>query len=235
MIHRTATVGGKKYQYYVCSGNKRDKDSCSTHNIKCDLVEDAVLATVQAHIAMAIDIDNAMSRVEALDWEKREIRKIDAQISAMELDTEKYRQIKLELYEDLKGGLISKEEYHSFKADYDVRIDSIKQQISNLVSQRNAVEGGLTNAQGWFAQFRKYENIEKLTRLTIVSLIERIEINENKDIHVKFRHADQFAAALEYLEMRKNPQSKIFVMKEAGWNGKNIPKTASSIAQSVTF
>ncbi len=235
MIHRTATVSGRKYQYYVCSGNKHDKDSCTTHNIKCELVEAVVLATVQAHIAMAIDIDNAMSRVEALDWEKREIRKIDAQISAMELDAEKYRQIKLELYEDLKGGLISKEEYHSFKADYDVRIDTIKQQIGGLVSQRKAVEGGLTNAQGWFAQFRKYENIEKLTRLTIVSLIERIEINENKDIHVKFRHADQFAAALEYLEMRKNPQSKIIVMKEAGWNGKNIPKTASSIAQSVTF
>ena len=59
MIHRTATSSGKKYQYYMCSGNKRDKDSCTTHNIKCELVEKVVLATVQAHISMAIDIDNA--------------------------------------------------------------------------------------------------------------------------------------------------------------------------------
>lgn len=235
MLHRAATSNGKKYHYYVCSGNKRDKNSCTTHNIKCDLVEDVVLATVQAHISMAIDIDNAMSQVDSLDWEQREIRKINAQISAMELDVEKFSRIKLELYEDLKGGLISKEEYHSFKEDYDIRIQSIKQQISNLVSQRNAIKGGLTSAQGWFAQFRKYENIEKLTRLAIVSLIERVEINDNKDIHVKFRHADQFAAALEYLEMRKKPQPKIIVMKEAGWNGKNIPQTAKTVAQSVVF
>ena len=235
MLHRAATSNGKKYHYYVCSGNKRDKNSCTTHNIKCDLVEDVVLATVQAHISMAIDIDNAMSQVDSLDWEQREVRKINAQISAMELDVEKFSRIKLELYEDLKGGLISKEEYYSFKEDYDVRINSIKQQISNLVSQRNAIEGGLTSAQGWFAQFRKYENIEKLTRLAIVSLIERVEINDNKDIHVKFRHADQFAAALEYLEMRKRPQPKIIVMKEAGWNGKNIPQTAKNVAQSVIF
>lgn len=235
MLHRAATSNGKKYHYYVCSGNKRDKNSCTTHNIKCDLVEDVVLATVQAHISMAIDIDNAMSQVDSLDWEQREVRKINAQISAMELDVEKFSRIKLELYEDLKGGLISKEEYYSFKEDYDVRINSIKQQISNLVSQRNAIEGGLTSAQGWFAQFRKYENIEKLTRLAIVSLIERVEINDNKDIHVKFRHADQFAAALEYLEMRKRPQPKIIVMKEAGWNGKNIPQTAKTVAQSVVF
>ncbi len=235
MLHRAATSNGKKYHYYVCSGNKKDKNSCTTHNIKCDLVEDVVLATVQAHISMAIDIDNAMSQVDSLDWEQREVRKINAQVSAMELDVEKFSRIKLELYEDLKGGLISKEEYHSFKEDYDIRIQSIKQQISNLVSQRNAIEGGLTSAQGWFAQFRKYENIEKLTRLAIVSLIERVEINDNKDIHVKFRHADQFAAALEYLEMRKRPQPKIIVMKEAGWNGKNIPQTAKTVAQSVVF
>ena len=235
MLHRAATSNGKKYHYYVCSGNKRDKNSCTTHNIKCDLVEDVVLATVQAHISMAIDIDNAMSQVDSLDWEQREVRKIDGQIAAMELDVEKFSRIKLELYEDLKGGLISKEEYHSFKEDYDIRIQSIKQQISSLVSQRNAIKGGLTSAQGWFAQFRKYENIEKLTRLAIVSLIERVEINDNKDIHVKFRHADQFAAALEYLEMRKRPQPKIIVMKEAGWNGKNIPQTAKNVAQSVIF
>ena len=235
MLHRAATSNGKKYHYYVCSGNKKDKNSCTTHNIKCDLVEDVVLATVQAHISMAIDIDNAMTQVDSLDWEQREVRKIDGQIAAMELDVEKFSRIKLELYEDLKGGLISKEEYHSFKEDYDIRIQSIKQQISSLVSQRNAIKGGLTSAQGWFAQFRKYENIEKLTRLAIVSLIERVEINDNKDIHVKFRHADQFAAALEYLEMRKRPQPKIIVMKEAGWNGKNIPQTAKTVAQSVVF
>ena len=235
MIHRTSTAGGKKYQYYMCSGNKRDKDSCTTHNIKCELVEKVVLATVQAHISMAIDIDNAMKRVEALDWEKREIRKIDAQISAMELDVEKFNNIKMELYEDLKSDLITKEEYHSFKNDYDIRIQSIRQQIAGLVSQRNAVEGGLTSVQGWFAQFRKYENIEKLTRLTIVSLIERVEINENKDIHVKFRHADQFTAALEYLQMQGTPQGEIILMKEAGWNGKNIPQTAKPVAQSVVL
>lgn len=233
MIHRTATSSGKKYQYYMCSGNKRDKDSCTTHNIKCELVEKVVLATVQAHISMAIDIDNAMKRVEALDWEKREIRKIDAQISAMELDVEKFNNIKMELYEDLKSDLITKDEYHSFKNDYDIRIQSIRQQIAGLVSQRNAVEGGLTSVQGWFAQFRKYENIEKLTRLTIVSLLERVEINENKDIHVKFRHADQFTAALEYLQMQRTPQGEIILMKEAGWNGKNIPQTAKPVAQSV--
>lgn len=235
LVHRAATSNGKKYHYYVCSGNKRDKNSCTTHNIKCDLVEEVVLATIQAHISMAIDIDNAMSQVNSLDWEQREVRKINAQRAALELDVEKFSRIKMELYEDLKSGLITKDEYHSFKEDYDARIENIKLQVSNLISRRNAIQGGLTSAQGWFAQFRKYENIDKLTRNTIVSLIERVEINDNKDIHVKFRHADQFSAALEYLEMQRKPQLTIISIKEAGWNGKNIPKTAKTVAQSVVL
>jgi len=237
MIHRAATSNGKKYHYYVCSGNKRDKDSCTTHNIKCDLVEEVVLATVQAHISMAIDIDNAMHEMESLDWERREVRKIGAQIEALETEIEKYTTLKMSLYEDLKQALISKEEYFSFKQDYDDRIDSIKVQINRLVGQRNAVENGLTDAQGWFAQFRQYENIDKLTRNAIVNLIERVEINDQKEIHVRFRHADQFAAALEYLELQKQRQSKctIISIKEVGWNGKNIPQTAKTVAQSISY
>ncbi len=237
MIHRAATSNGKKYHYYVCSGNKRDKNSCTTHNIKCDLVEEVILATVQAHINMAIDIDNAMTQMETLDWEKREVRKINAQIEALETEIEKYTTLKLSLYEDLKQALISKEEYFSFKSDYDERIDSVKAQINRLVGQRNAVENGLTDVQGWFAQFRKYENIDKLTRNTIVSLIERVEINDKKEIRFRFRHADQFAAALEYLEVQKQMQSKctIISMKEDGWNGKNIPQTAKNVAQSISY
>lgn len=216
MVHRAATSNGKKYHYYVCSGNKHDKNSCTTHNIKCDLVEKVVLATVQAHISMAIDIGNAMNQVDALDWEQREVRKINTRIAAIELDVEKFNHIKMELYEDLKGGLITKDEYYSFKEEYGGRIEDMKLQISNLISQRNAIQGGMTSAQGWFSQFREYKNIDKLTRNTIVSLIERVEINDNKDIHVKFRHADQFDAALEYLDMQKKPQVKLISMKEAG-------------------
>ena len=234
MIHRAATSNGKKYHYYVCSGNKHGRSSCTTHTIRCDLVERVILAAVQAHVSMAIDMDDAMNRLEALDWERREVRNISGQLSALELDMEKISRVKLGLYEDLKEGLVTAEEYRFFREDYDSRIESVKRQISGLIRRRTAIEGGLTSAQGWFAQFRQYENIDKLTRNTIVSLIERIEINNNKDIHVKFRHADQFAAALEYLDMRKSPQRKVITMKEAGWNGKNIPQTAN-IAQSVSI
>lgn len=85
-----------------------------------------------------------MKQMEALDWEQREVRKINTQIEALEIDIDKFGRIKLDLYEDIKGGLISREEFMSFKEDYDSRIEALKRKVSDLVSQRNAVEGGLT-------------------------------------------------------------------------------------------
>lgn len=212
MYHRLATVEGKKYHYYLCSQNRRDKESCSSHNIKQELVENAVLATVKAHIATALDIADAMQRIDALDWDQREIRRIDGQIAALEAEAERYASLKMGMYEDLKSGLITKEEYQAFKADYDARIADAKKRAGKLAVQRSDVEAGLTERQGWFAQFQQYANIEKLDRITIVSLIQRIEIGANKEIYVTFRYADQFAEALAYL----NPQN---AGKEAVCNG----------------
>lgn len=61
------------------------------------------------------------------------MRSPDDKHKLMELDVEKFNNIKMELYEDLKSDLITKEEYHSFKNDYDIRIQSIRQQIAEFI------------------------------------------------------------------------------------------------------
>lgn len=76
-------MAAKKYEYYICTGHKREKNGCKAHNIRRDALEQAVLATVQAHIRLAIDIDRAMQQVNALDWEQREVRKLNARIEAL--------------------------------------------------------------------------------------------------------------------------------------------------------
>lgn len=232
MIHRTATRGGKAYHYYICAGNKHDKNSCTPHSVKCESVESAVLATIQAHISTALDIDAALRDADLLDWESREIAKINGQIAALEADVDKYNSIKMDLYDDLKCGIISKEEYRTFKEEYDARIGESKQKVSELVGQRNAVERGLTGTQSWFSQFRQYENVSALSRNVIVSLIERIEISNQKDIHVAFRHADQFETALDYL---RTPRLMTLQEKEVGSNVKNIPQAAKSADASLNI
>lgn len=203
MIHRNVYTDGKKYQYYICSGNKKDMHFCSLHNIRCTLVEDAVLATIQAHIAAVLTMRRMMSQAECQRWEKREEDKIDAQITALEEANEKYTRLKMELYEDKKSGLLSAEDYVSFKEGYDEKIQTQKAQIAQLTSQKNAIFSGSTEQQSWFSQIQKYENIQALSRVVVVNLIDRIEVSESKEIHVTFRYQDQFSDALDRLPSQR--------------------------------
>ena len=70
----------------------------------------------------------------------------------------------------------------------------------------------------------------------------KIEKNKMVKIHYTLKDDDgniidssEGKEALEYLQMQGTPQGEIILMKEAGWNGKNIPQTAKPVAQSVVL
>ena len=203
MVRRISRSGGREYAYFICGGNKNDKNSCSSHSIKESLVYDDVLAVVQAHISAAMDMADAMSRIDNLAWENRELEKIKAKIAFQEEIIDKNRRLKTGAYEDFKQDFITREEYKAFTAQFDQQINEANETIMRLTSERNSVMGGLAEQQGWLSQFRQYENIQELTRSAVVSLIDFIRIGEDKDIHVQLMHCDRFASIMEFLNEHK--------------------------------
>ena len=81
MVRRVTRTGGHEYAYFICGGNKNDKKSCSSHSIKESVVYDTVLAVVQGHIAAAMDMADALTQIDNLAWENRELEKINAKIA----------------------------------------------------------------------------------------------------------------------------------------------------------
>ena len=118
-----------------------------------------------------MDVDRALGQVEALAWERREIMRLEAAISAQEAEIAKYRTLKTSVYEDLRDGLITQDEFLHMKQDFSERISFIEDDISGLKTELDAVRAGLVNQTGWLAQFRQYRNLAKLTRTVVVNLI----------------------------------------------------------------
>ena len=126
------------------------------------------------------------------------------------------KQMKAMIYDDFKSEVISLEEYNIFKAEFDKNIRDAKKAIARLNSSRNQVSAGLTEQQGFLAQFRQYENIQELSRRVVVNFVERIEISENKEICVFLNNADQFQAIQDYLSDYHARQSASKVVSFAG-------------------
>lgn len=207
MVRKVSRCGDHEYAYFICGGYKNDKSTCSSHSIREDLITETVLAVIQAQIAFALDMDKAMSRVKGLSWENREIEKIDAKIDFQNEVIENNRHLKVSLYEDYHNSFVTRDEYESYKREFDAKISEASETIMRLSSERNSVMGGLTEQQGWLSQFRQYENITELTRRVVVSLIDRVFVHEDKGIEVSLMHKDQFDAIAEFLDAQREQEA----------------------------
>lgn len=203
MVRKRTRSAGKEYVYFVCNTNKVDKKACDSHSIKEQAVCDAALAVIQAQVALALDLEAALSQLNGISWERREMERINAKIVRQEEIIEHNKQMKAHLYEDFKSEMITREEYNIFKAEFDKGIQEAKDAIARLVGNKNQISSGLTEQQSWLAQFREYENIQELNRRVVVHFIDRIEITADKQVHVFLNNADQFQAIIEFLEEEK--------------------------------
>lgn len=202
-VRKSVTTGGRKYAYYVCAANKADRKTCSKHSIREDALDAAVLATVQTHIKVILNMDQALQQIEALTWEKRELNKIEANVTIQRTVVDKNATLRMGIYEDLKDGIITKDEFLELKKEFTERIREAEIAIEQHERDKNSILSGFHDQQGWLAQFREYKNISELTRKVVVNLIEKINLFENQQIEVVFKQEDQFTNIMTFLGSQK--------------------------------
>jgi DNA invertase Pin-like site-specific DNA recombinase/DnaJ-domain-containing protein 1 len=213
-VRRTVSTKDKKYVYYVCSANKADKKNCTKHSIREDVLESAVLATIQKQIEAVIELDRVLNEAFELAWERSEIQKIEASLEIQNEQLRKNNMLRLSIYEDLQQGLVDKDEYKSIKEELTARIAEAMRAIDELNRMKAEIAEGLAAKQSWMAQFKEFSHVSEISRKLIVHLVEKILIYENAEIEIIFRQADKVASAYQFIEEQKRLQegSKILVM-----------------------
>ena len=124
----------------------------------------------------------------------------EAQTVKLEEEIERYKKLKMRLYEDLSDGVITKEEYMDFRNSYQAVIEEKQESVLRLKKEQDmAAVTGIGN-RAWVQAFAQFRNIEELDRRVLVALVDRILIYENKAIEIRFKYRDEYAHALEYAE-----------------------------------
>lgn len=75
MARKVSTVNGKKYSYYVCSGNKT-AGRCSPHRIPERALEDAVFFLLKKHIQCILDLERVLEYAGAVPFRDLDVRKL---------------------------------------------------------------------------------------------------------------------------------------------------------------
>ncbi len=210
-VRKTVSYAGKRYVYYVCNANKHDKTVCSRHSIREDVLGQVIYQTVRHQIDLLLDVDKALRQFENLSWEKHKLKQLDASIEIQEEVVRKNNTLRLGIYEDLRAGLLDRSEYESLKKELAERIAEATAAIEKLNKEKREILDGVSKQQSWIEQFRQYENVTELTRPMVIHLIERINIFEDSNIEIVFRHRNQIEEILRFIS-EQTTDKKVLAM-----------------------
>ncbi len=190
MIRKNVPYGKKKYTYYICSSNKAD-NSCSSHRISNKYLEDAVFRSIKAHIDYQIDLEKMNELLHVFPMYQSEVVKFHTWIVAKQEEIKKYKLLKSLLYEDLNTGIINQEEYDDLKEIYNAKCIDAEAALDVLNHELNNIK--LSNIDPpWVGEFKKYKGLKALDRQLAVTLIDYINVFEDKRIDIVLKYHDMF-------------------------------------------
>ena len=199
MVRKTVPSGGKRYVYYVCSGNKQDKNRCSTHEIAESTLEENILETIKAYIDQMLGLADALDISNKAPTKKPEVEKQDARIEALKADIETCNKRRKNLYEDFKDGILSKDEYYAIRDQYEGELNQIQIAISRVSDERDRLLSNGTGRQEWMDEVLKYKGVTKLSRRMLTFLIERIEVESASSFKIIWRFDKKAEAVVNAL------------------------------------
>lgn len=204
-LHRQRNIRKKSddvYMFHCLTRSRVSKEGCPGVTIREDVLLDALADVLQGALGTALG-RYSISLVE-LPQQAAERSEMRDKITSRKQEIQRLHGLVRSLYENLITGVLTKDEYFSYKEKYEARIGELAQEVAQL-------EKGLKTLDKQMEQYRVLakdaENLRQdreLTAALIDRLIDRIEISTDKQITVRFRFQSEFDDCEEVLSQCKN-------------------------------
>lgn len=191
MCRRSVKRGNKKFFYYVCSSYKKG-NGCSSHSFEQGKLEEIILSVIRNQIYLIIEADQFLADVDRDSVISKKAKSLDLMIAEKNKEIDGYQNFRMKLYEAFTNDLISRDEYDFMRKKYTDMINTAESAVAKLQEERRTVLEEKTMDKTWIGQFAKFKNITELSREVVVTLIDRINIFEDKRIEIIFNFHDEF-------------------------------------------
>lgn len=199
MVRKNVCAGGKRYRYYVCSRNKETKE-CTSHRIAVESLEAAVLHLLKVQISNVLDLKQAMGKVSGIPFQELDIKELEKRIGQKEAEILRCKELRNMLYEDMKDGIVSKEDYMELHEAYAKRRGMAEEAVAKMKQEIKDILVSNTDKYRWLDYFAEHRNIDRLTRNVAVELIDRVKVVDKDTIEVVFSFGDCYKEILGSLE-----------------------------------
>lgn len=186
MVRRLNRYKGRENISYICSTRNRS-EGCSRHSISETDLKNVVFQMIRFQISLLMDKNPQMQYLQSRKMNFEDVNGLENEITRLRNEQEKYLELRAGLYEDLKTGIITQEDFKNFSAIYEKRYMETEKALErqeDMVKKllQNGVESGIR-----LKRLKETMQISTLDRDVLLAFVERIEIYEEKRISIQFR------------------------------------------------
>ena len=191
MIRRVNRYKGKEKAFYICQTKNKGGD-CTRHSVPEDVLKRIVLKEIQTFTALFADYEMVMEELQKMEISYEQVVNYDMQIAKLQEEYSRFYSLKASLHDDLRTGLITKEEFDDFRESYGKRCEELEQMIEEQKTMVKQMFEGSVRATVRLEEWKRSLELKELDRTLLALTVDRIEIYENKQIRIRLRYQDVF-------------------------------------------
>ena len=181
---------------YECGTyHKKGNTICHSHFIKKEILDSIVINEIQRQAELALKESDKDEILKAADRRKevqRRAAEADQQIERLQKELAAVQKYKKKTYENYVDGVLDKEEYLSYKAEYEQQDKAIREKIQLTEQEKNSFGEAEESYENWIEKFIKYGTLSEVTREIVIELIEKIVVNGDKSIDIVFKYQSPY-------------------------------------------
>lgn len=200
----------KNYTYFTCRTYKeKGEERCTRHSIRGDVLEQAVLVTIQKQIDLVASLSELVEEINNAPVVSAKSNRLGALMRQKTQELDKANSLLDGLYMDMKSGDITREQYRRMKEKFEAQAVQLQGELAHIQTEQDAAEQGISSGDPYLNAFLKHRNIQSLSRGLLVELVKFIYIHEDGSIDIEFNYQDQYRRIVEFVE---NNQKELYVL-----------------------
>ena len=181
--------GPDVYHFHCLTNSRVQQKGCKGVRMPETELIATVTSILEKELAVALGMSLPLFQLEAR--QKQEKDKLKAQMSTQRQEIEKKRLLIQGLYENFVQGILTGEEYFELKTGYEQSIHELSGGIEALEKSMDVLDSQLIRYREMEKDAKSLAQDHVLTAELIERLIERIEIDHERNIHVMFRFKNE--------------------------------------------
>ena len=195
----TGRYKDKEYHYYYCPTGKKNGCTSSVMLKESDLIE-CVQDSLKGHIENVASLDALLSSISQERINRELAQEYAAQIRVNEKRVAQTEGFKAKLYENLVSGILTKEEFLSYKRKYNADIELFQKAIVEWNDKLTDVLENRSERNRWINHFMKFSTMEDIDRRAVMQLIRSIRVMGKDELHIEFNYQDEYQKAISLAE-----------------------------------